>query len=182
MLAEVDRSLTFRLEYVARQRDRDGSRRSAMAAALDTRAQVEQTHLSLLHQGPNLARLQRARHHTNVTFVAFENPMFPQPRPEAEGRDEQASDAARFASGPSTAQVPVDCVRAAILASLYTVNGEPYEARRSRADEMPCGPVVTPPDPRTVGPEYEQAGITLLDHVEYRLKRPRTLHLQQLDV
>ena len=89
MLAEVDRSLTFRLEYVARQRDRDGSRRSAMAAALDTRAQVEQTHLSLLHQRPNLARLQRARHHTNLTFVAFENPMFPQPRPEAEGNDEQ---------------------------------------------------------------------------------------------
>jgi hypothetical protein len=60
VLAKVDRALTLGLENVTRQRDRNRTRRSAVPAALELRAELEQARVSSLEERADLLRVDRA--------------------------------------------------------------------------------------------------------------------------
>jgi hypothetical protein len=58
VLAEVDRPLALGPEDVASQRYRNRPRRSAVAAALELRPEVQQARVSLLQKRPHLLRVE----------------------------------------------------------------------------------------------------------------------------
>jgi hypothetical protein len=87
VLAEVDGALALGFQQVPCQRNGSRSRWRAVAPALDSGAQIEQTRLPALQARPSLLRFERARHLATAIFLWFGTcvshglSLFPFPRP-----------------------------------------------------------------------------------------------------